>query len=236
MRWRPSPSTDPMRSTPSPPTMLAELNAAAEAAAGDASVRVVVFTGNGRAFSAGVDLKAPRRAGARRRQGWRHPRSPGPPAHVDAVHHAQAGHRRRQRFLLHRGLELALACDVIAADEAKFTTPTPSGASARPGMSQRLPALVGLARARYLSYTARNFTGAEAAAWGLAAVSVPRDDLRDTVAALADEMKENSAESFVAYKDLFNAAEQLGIEAGLAYEAEHDYPFTDTDQRLAGFR
>ncbi|MEZ5375247.1 MAG: enoyl-CoA hydratase/isomerase family protein [Acidimicrobiales bacterium] len=220
------------------PTMLAELNAAAEAAAGDASVRVVVFTGNGRAFSAGVDLKA---LGERELVDGKvgdildlparqltSTLSTMPKPVIAAVN----------GFCFTGALELALACDVIvAADEAKFgDTHAKWGLRPTWGMSQRLPALVGLARARYLSYTARNFTGAEAAAWGLAAVSVPRDDLRDTVAALADEMKENSAESFVAYKDLFNAAEQLGIEAGLAYEAEHDYPFTDTDQRLAGFR
>jgi enoyl-CoA hydratase/carnithine racemase len=133
---------------------------------------------------------------------------------------------------------LALACDLmVVADEATLAD-THAKFGLRPtwGMSQRLPALVGAARARELSYTARTFSGREAAAWGLAARSVPHDELDDAVAALAAELKANSAESFAAYKDLFRAAERLGLEAGLAYEAERDYPFSDTDERLAGFR
>jgi enoyl-CoA hydratase len=41
------------------------------------------------------------------------------------------------------------------------------------GMSQRLPWLVGPARARYLSYAAATFTGRQAAEWGLAALPWP---------------------------------------------------------------
>ncbi len=220
------------------PTMLSELNSAADAAAADAAVRVIVLTGSGRAFSAGVDLKA---LGERalvdgkvgdildlpaRRLTTTLSTTPKPV--IAAVN----------GFCFTGALELALACDVIVtADEAKLgDTHAKWGLRPTWGMSQRLPALVGLARARYLSYTARNFSGVEAAAWGLAAVSVPRDDLMAVVGGLAGEMKENSSESFAAYKDLFNAAEQMGIDAGLEYEADHDYPFTDTDERLAGFR
>lgn len=220
------------------PTMLRELNTAAEAAATDDSVRIVVLTGSGRAFSAGVDLKA---LGERElidgkvgdildlpaRQ-LTTTLSTMPKPVIAAVN----------GFCFTGALELAMACDVIVvADEAKLgDTHAKFGLRPTWGLSQRLPALVGPARARLLSYTARTFTGAEAAAWGLAAVSVPRDDLMTTVAAIAEEMKQNSSESFVAYKDLFGAAEQHGVDAGLTYEAEHDYPFTDTADRLSEFR
>ena len=220
------------------PSMLAELNDAAEAAAGDEAVRVVVLTGSGRAFSAGVDLKA---LGERELVDGKvgdildlparqltTTLSTMPKPVIAAVN----------GFCFTGALELAMACDVIVvAEEAKLgDTHAKFGLRPTWGLSQRLPALVGPARARLLSYTARTFTGTEAAAWGLAAVAVPRDDLPSTVAALTEEMKANSGESFVAYKDLYGAAEQHGIEAGLAYEADHDYPFTDTDERLAGFR
>ncbi len=220
------------------PTMLAELNDAADAAAADASVRIVVLTGSGRAFSAGVDLKA---LGERELVDGKVGDILDLPARqltTTLSTMAKPVIAAVNGFCFTGALELALACDVIVtADEAKLgDTHAKWGLRPTWGMSQRLPALVGLARARHLSYTARTFTGVEAAAWGLAAMSVPRDDLAATVAALADEMLENSSESFVAYKDLFSAAEQLGIAAGLAYEADHDYPFTESDERLAGFR
>ena len=42
--------------------------------------------------------------------------------------------------------------------------------------------------------------------------------------------------SLAAYKDLYRVAEQHGLTDGLAYEAATDYPITDTDSRLGGFR
>ncbi len=220
------------------PTMLAELNTATDVAAADPSVRVVVLTGSGRAFSAGVDLKA---LGERELVNGKVGDILDLPARqltTTLSTMAKPVIAAVNGFCFTGALELALACDVIiTADEAKLgDTHAKWGLRPTWGMSQRLPALVGLARARYLSYTARNFTGTEAAEWGLAALSVPGDDLMITVASLADEMKENSSESFVAYKDLFNAAEALGLDDGLAYEADHDYPFSETDERLAGFR
>lgn len=220
------------------PTMLAELNTAADAAAGDEAVRVVVLTGSGRAFSAGVDLKA---LGERELLDGKVGDILDLPARqltttlstmTKPVIAAVNG------FCFTGALELAMACDVIVvADEAKLgDTHAKFGLRPTWGLSQRLPALVGPARARLLSYSARMFTGTEAAAWGLAALSVPRDELIATVAGLVDEMKANSSESFVAYKDLYLAAERLGVEAGLAYEADTDYPFTDTADRLADFR
>ncbi len=220
------------------PTMLDELNDAAGNAAGDPSVRVIILTGAGRAFSAGVDLKA---LGERELADGKVGDILDLPArHLTATLSTMSKPviAAVNGFCFTGALELALACDVIVvADEAKLgDTHAKFGLRPTWGMSQRLPALVGPARARYLSYTARTFTGTEAADWGLAALAVPRDDLAEAVSALADEMKANSSESFVAYKDLFNAAEQLGIDAGLSYEADNDYPFTDTDERLAGFR
>ena len=49
-------------------------------------------------------------------------------------------------------------------------------------------------------------------------------------------MRGNSAESLVAYKDLYRIAENDGLVAGLRYEADTDYSFSDTDDRLAEFR
>ena len=135
-------------------------------------------------------------------------------------------------------LELALTCDVVvAADEAVFgDTHAKWGLRPTWGMSQRLPHLVGFAQARYLSYTAKTFTGREAAQWGLVARSFPRADLDDEVAGIAATIAANSRGSLAAYKDLYRAAERLALPEGIGYEAATDYEIADTDDRIAGFR
>jgi enoyl-CoA hydratase/carnithine racemase len=135
-------------------------------------------------------------------------------------------------------LELALACDlVVAAEEARFgDTHAKWGLRPTWGMSQRLIRLVGVARARELSYTARTFTGTEAAAWGLAVRSVPLAELDAAVAELTAAIVTNSAAAIAAYKDLYAHALDQGLHAGLAYEAQTRYPIADTEERVASFR
>lgn len=220
------------------PTMLGELNEAFTALAADTEVRVVVLTGRGRAFSAGVDLKA---LGQRELVD-------GKVGDILDVPARQLTHTistmaavvigKVNGFCFTGALELALACDlVVTAHEAKLgDTHAKFGLRPTWGMSQRLPLAVGISRARELSYTARTFTGAEAAEWGMACRSAPAAELDAVVQSLIDEMLANSGESFVAYKDLYGVAEESGLETGLAHEYGTDYPFTDTAERLADFR
>lgn len=219
------------------PTMLDELNRAADEVANDSEVRVVVITGRGRAFSAGVDLKA---LGSRELVDGKvgdvldvparrltHTLSTMPKPVIAAVN----------GFCFTGALELALACDlIIVADEAKIgDTHAKWGLRPTWGMTQRLPQAVGIAKARELSYTARNVSGGEAVRIGLAVRSAPVAEFRAAVDALVEEILANSSESFVAYKDLYREA--LPLDAGLGREYHSDYPFNeDTDRRLAGFR
>jgi enoyl-CoA hydratase len=135
-------------------------------------------------------------------------------------------------------LELALACDIVLATEEAVLGDTHAKWGLRPtwGMSQRLPWLVGAARARYLSYTAATFTGRQAADWGLVALACPRAALDAVAADMAATVAANSRGSLAAYKDLYRAAEHLALPAGLAYEATTDYPIDDTEARIAQFR
>ena len=93
-----------------------------------------------------------------------------------------------------------------------------------------------MARARELSYTARTFTGVEAAAWGLATRSVPLAELDAAVDELVATLLANSQGSLAAYKDLYRAALDSDMVAGLAYEASAAYDITDTEARVADFR
>lgn len=220
------------------PTMLGTLGDELESLAADAAVRVVVLTGAGRAFSAGVDLKAlgdreivdgtvgdildlPARRVTDLLSG------------MPAITVAKVN-----GFCFTGALELALACDiVVAAEEATFgDTHAKFGLRPTWGMSQRLPRLVGIAAARALSYTARNFSGADAASLGMIARTVPLDDLDSTVDELVASLLANSAGSLRAYKDLYREAMERPLTDGLAYEAATEYPIDDTAARLADFR
>ena len=221
------------------PRMLDELHAAFSALGEDPAVTVVVLTGEGRAFSAGVDLKAlgdlPADGGGQVGASLddRARRLTALLTTLDAVVIAKVnGH------CFTGALELALACDiVIAADEATFgDTHAKWGLRPTWGMSQRLPHVVGPARARELSYTARTFSGAEAAAWGLAARSCPRDALDAETEALAAAVAANSRGSLLAYKDLYRVADAAVLADGLAYEAATEYVIDDTGARIGAFR
>jgi enoyl-CoA hydratase len=76
------------------------------------------------------------------------------------------------------GLDLALHCDVtIASDQARFRVPELLRGLPDPFMSARLVDVVGLARARYLFFTAAEIDAATAGAMGLVGEVVPHDEL-----------------------------------------------------------
>jgi enoyl-CoA hydratase/carnithine racemase len=220
------------------PTMLGELQQAVSTAAADETQRVLVLTGSGRAFSAGVDLKA---LGDREIVNGVVGDILDVPAR--AITALLAGSElvtiaKVNGFCFTGALELALACDLmVVADEATLgDTHAKFGLRPTWGMSQRLPAAVGMTKARELSLTARNVKGVEAAAIGLACRSVPRDRLDDEVDALVEQVVANSSGSLAAYSDLFAFAEQNGLDDGLRYEATTGYRIGDTAERLAAFR
>ena len=220
------------------PQMLAELAEALEHAGHQPAVVVVVLTGAGRAFSAGVDLKA---LGDRRLDDGKVGDLLDVPARrvIDLIGSLNAVVIAKVNGHCFTGaLELALACDIVIAAEEAVLGDTHAKWGLRPtwGMSQRLPWLAGAARARYLSYTAATFTGRQAADWGLIALACPRADLDAATAEVAATVAANSRGSLAAYKDLYRAAERLPLPAGLAYEAATDYPIDDTEARLAQFR
>jgi enoyl-CoA hydratase len=201
-------------------------------------VAVAVLTGAGRAFSAGVDLKA---LGDRSLENGLVGDLLDLPARavVDAVTSApQIVVAKVNGACFTGALELALACDIAVAANEAVLGDTHAKWGLRPtwGMSQRLPHLIGAARARYLSYTASTFTGREAADWGLIARAVPRAELDDAVALLSETVAAQSRGSLAAYKDLYRAAERLTLTEGIAYEAATGYQIADTEDRIAGFR
>lgn len=220
------------------PKMLEELNAAMEAATIDESIGVIILTGAGKAFSAGVDLKS---LGDRELVNGKVGPILDDPARAlieKITRSPKAVIARVNGFCFTGALEIALGCDIIVcAEEAKLgDTHAKWGLRPTWGMSQRLPRAVGMAKAMELSMTAATFTGAEAAAWGLASRAVPRDNLDAAVNELAQQILENSRGSIAAYKDLYYHTPRKTISYGLTYEAETEYTIPDTEDRVAQFR
>ncbi|HXY27396.1 MAG TPA: enoyl-CoA hydratase/isomerase family protein [Acidimicrobiales bacterium] len=218
--------------------MLGELGHALEALAAEPAVMVVVLTGRGRAFSAGVDLKA--LADRSLAGGSVGDVLDGPARRVIELLTTMPKPviAKVNGFCFTGALELVLACDLVVVAEEATLGDTHAKFGLRPtwGMSQRLVRTVGVTRARELSYTARTFTGSEAATWGLATKAVPLVALDAAVAALVDVIAANSSGSIAAYKDLYRFALEGGLTSGLEYEAAARYTIDDTDERIAGFR
>ena len=220
------------------PLMLDEINAALDALTDRSDLRFLILTGAGRAFSAGVDLKA---LGDRRLKNGKVGDFLDLPARasIEKIESLPVPVIARiNGFCFTGALEIALACDIIVvADKARIgDTHAKWGLRPTWGLSQRLPQRIGIAKARELSFTARTLNGQAAFDLGLANAVAPLDELDQHISGLIAEMRGNSAESFVAYKDLYRIAENDGLVAGLRYEADTDYSFSDTDDRLAEFR
>ncbi len=186
----------------------------------DPDVRVVILTGAGRAFCAGLDLKE----------------LGGETSDSSAIASAVGGNDMIATiracpqpiigaingFAITGGFELALACDLlIASTEARFAdTHARVGILPGWGLSQILPRVIGLYRARELSLTG-NYLGAEqAAAWGLVSRVVPPAELLPTCQALARDMLSCDPASLRGYKRVINDGFAATFADGLRIEAE----------------
>ena len=163
--------------------LAAAFTAAMASAAGDDAVRVVVITGAGRAFCAGLDLSAPPELPSATRAerldpyAWVGDWVRGVVACekpvIAAVNGPAAG----------AGFGLALACDIrLVAQSAKLTAGyVRRGLSPDAGVSYFLPRHVGVARAADILMTGRDVDAAEAERIGLANKVVPRAELDKTL-------------------------------------------------------
>jgi enoyl-CoA hydratase len=153
-------------------------------------VKVIVLTGNGRAFTAGVDLKEAGQQGFSLGTEGKAQDKPDTDmaSAFAACPHPVIG--AINGFAITGGFELALMCDLlIASSDAKFAD-THGRVGLMPvwGLSQKLPRRIGLARAKELSFTG-NFLDADTAErWGLVNRVVAPEDLMPVAMKLAHEM------------------------------------------------
>ena len=216
--------------------MLAELRSNLARAAGDRALRCVVVTGAGdKAFCAGADLKERARMSG------------------DDVHAFHEGLRAALRAIeeapqpfvaalngaaLGGGLELALACDLrVASDAAQMGLPEVSlGIIPGGGGTQRLPRLVGLARAKDLVLTGRRISAAEALAMGLVSLVAPPQRLREESLRVAREIARNAPVSLRQAKRALDGGLHLPIDEALDLENRMYQDCLKTRDRLEALR
>lgn len=217
--------------------LYADLVPALQAVADDDEARVLLLTGAGRAFCAGADLKAhasqDRSHAERRAYVWAGQRvgrllqTMRVPV-VTAVH----GHA------IGAGAEMALSGDVVVcARDLRLAFPEVGlGTFIGGGLTQRLPLLVGPARARQLLLLDRRLTGEEAVDWGLATEAVAADEVRSRAWELARHLGEQPAISMRFAKEALARAGSMSLDEALVLEAEALLACMGTDDWSSGVR
>jgi len=199
--------------------LIEDLGEALRAAAGDASVRIVVLRGAGTMFSSGMDtadlgaLAANPSRGYEYRAGilqiWNLCEDMGKPT-IAQIHGACLG----------GAAELALACDmrVMATDAVIGLVETRIGLIPDVGGCSRLPALVGLGRAKELIMAAKVIDGTEAERIGLVNRVAPADALDAATGTLVAELLVCAPLAVGLAKGVLNAAARPGLAGTLDQE------------------
>lgn len=119
------------------------------------------------------------------------------------------------------GLSLALGCDlVVASDQARFTTVfAKRGLNVDGGLSWLLPRIVGLQKAKQLTYLSEMLSAADAERMGLVTKVVPHDQLDAKVDELAAKLVAGPPLALSLNKTLLNGAFSWGIDEALEHES-----------------
>ncbi|MFP5472905.1 MAG: enoyl-CoA hydratase/isomerase family protein [Gammaproteobacteria bacterium] len=209
-----------------------------ELARADDRVRAVVITGAGdRAFCAGADIKE---------------RAEGQQAGTDFFVTQKATHdlfRNMEEFekpviaaingvALGGGLEIALCCDIrIASEGARFGLPEIKlGVIPAAGGTQRLPRLIGEARAKELILTCDLVDAETALRFGIVSRVLPQAELMPAALELAQRIAEYPPLAVRFAKRAINRGMQTDLDSGLEYERYAAAMLIDSEDRKEGMR
>lgn len=199
----------------------------------DPAVRVIVITGNERAFAAGADIKEMADASV-----------------VDMYERNNLARWERMRkvrkpiiaavngFCLGGGCELAMHCDmIIAGESAEFGQPEINiGVIPGAGGTQRLTREAGKFRAMELILTGRFFGAKEAASIGLVTRIVPDALVVEEAMKLAGDIAGKSPMAVRFAKEAILKAFDGTLSDGLDYERKMFYMLFGTEDQKEGMR
>lgn len=221
------------------PELLDDLVEALRTADADTGVRAIVLTGEGRAFCSGDDLKD------FESQVGDHASTTGYIERIQDVTRAMVmgdtpviGAIRG--WAVGGGLEWVINCDfAIAAEGTRFFFPEVSwGVFVTGGVTEILPRLVGLQRAREMILLGERFDASQARDWGMIREVVAEDDLMPTATALAKRIAALPPGPVRDLKRILARRHGAGLEAALAAETEatvRGFLDPDTAKRIATF-
>jgi enoyl-CoA hydratase/carnithine racemase len=212
-----------------------ELSDAATTAANDDGVRAVVVWGGERIFAAGADIKAMA--------------DHGPEEIVSDVGALERACRYLEAipkpviaavngFALGGGCEIALACDFrFAAQDARLGLPEIRlGIIPGAGGTQRLPRLIGLAKARELVFSGRHVGADEALAIGLVDRVLPSEEVYAGAQSAARQYATGPTRAYAAAKRALAVALDAELVRGLEVEREAFVPLFGTRDQKEGMR
>ena len=208
----------------------------------DPLVKVVIFTGAGeKAFCTGLDLKERAKEldettffDKRRARN-----QPGVHSHHQAVAAIDKPTIAAVRgWTVAGGLELALACDIrVAAEDAKLgMMEVRRGRLGGAGGTQRLPRLIGVAKALEICLTGEPVDAAEAYRVGLVNRVVPPDQLISTAEEIAKKMCLGAPLSLIAIKESITKGVELPLEEGFKLESDLAMLLSNTEDQKEGSR
>ncbi len=184
---------------------------------GDERVRVIVITGNGRAWCAGLDVAAAASGDGIGSESSGKPTGEfnlrdAPPVvlhkidtpTIAAMNGGAAGY----------GLDLALGCDIrLASENAKLSAAyTARGLVPESGGTWLLPRILGWSKAAELLFTARTVKAEEALELGLVSQVTPKGEVMDAAMAMANEVAANAPLAIRASKRMMRHAMTEGLE------------------------
>jgi enoyl-CoA hydratase/carnithine racemase len=206
----------------------------------DPSVRVLVLTGTGRAFSAGIDLKEIGQSAASV-----------PPLRqlygdLQVTQDVTRRMVRMPKVILSAinglavgiGVEIALASDIrLAAESATFTFAEVKRALFETnGVMYILPRLIGLGRALHLLLTGETIKAQEALSAGLVTRVLPQEQLLDAALETARTIAANAPLSVRLVKQVMQRSYDLDLEAVMQLEVDGMLQCYASDDLLEGIR
>ncbi|MBR4793301.1 MAG: enoyl-CoA hydratase/isomerase family protein [Bacteroidaceae bacterium] len=199
-------------------SLLNEINSVLDVIQDNENIRVIIITGEGKAFVAGADISEMSNM-----------------TPLEAKNYAKIGAGVFQRienlnkvtiagingFALGGGCELAIACDIrVASDKAKFGQPE-VGLGITPGFSgiRRMMEIVGEAKTKEYIFSGRMFDAQEAERIGLVNKVVPADSLMEECQKIAEEIASKSFNAVITSKKVMNALKD-NIDEKVRYQSE----------------
>ena len=213
--------------------LIGELNTAFADLETNSQIGCVVLTGSEKAFAAGADVKEMVEKSyveaylGRFLDGWTRLAETRKPV-IAAV----------SGFCLGGGLELAMMCDLIIASEtARFALPEVTlGIMPGAGGTQRLPRLIGKAKAMDLVLTGRMMDAAEAERAGLVSRIVAPDKLLEEALSAATKIASYSKPIVMMAKETVNRAQEVSLAEGARFERRLFLSMFSTEDQKEGMR